>query len=207
MILFLFLDKDFDIISNRKVDNMKTKIKKRRIEQKKQQQVKYILIIIVLLLVAFYTTKQIISMEKYAKYNQINEKTSKYISFQYKDNDNIIYIENPKVLSDKVGKKQKKHYSYTIKNNSNKDLRYQIILTPINMDNLDNIKVYLTNSKDKSLTEAKLYNELFSVDNNKRLYTGIIKKNSVEKHKLRMWITENTKKNLAFKISIKLGDR
>ena len=68
MILFLFLDKDFDIISNRKVDNMKTKIKKRRIEQKKQQQVKYILIIIVLLLVAFYTTKQIISMEKYAKY-------------------------------------------------------------------------------------------------------------------------------------------
>ena len=75
------------------------------------------------------------------------------------------------------------------------------------MDNLDNIKVYLTNSKDKSLTEVKLYNELFSIDNNKRLYTGIIKKNSVEKHKLRMWITENTKKNLAFKISIKLGDR
>ena len=187
---------------------MSKKIKKRRNVRNRHEQIKYIVIIVILLLLMFFTTKQIISIEKYAKYNQINEKTSKYISFQYKDNDDIILIEKPKVLNDKAGKKQNKYYSYTIKNNSNNDLRYQIILTPINMDNLDNIKVYLTNNKNKSLTkEPLLYNELFSIDNSKRLYTGIIKKNTTEKHKLRMWVTEKTKKDLAFKISIKLGDR
>ena len=131
--------------------------------------------------------------------------TEKNISFQYKENNDLIYIENPKVLSDKEGKKSNNYYTYYIRNNSNEDLNYQIILTPINMISTDNIKIYLTNKKDKELQKEKPYNNFDTIENSKIIYTNTIKKKSKEEQRIRIWLNKKGIDIINFKINVKVN--
>ena len=179
----------------------KKKRRKRKYKNKKNNATKYIVILIVLTILVLFTTSKIISLEKYANYYQINENTSKYISYQYKDK-NIIDLQT-KVLTNDKGIKTNNYYSYTVKNNTDNDIEYQILLTPINIENEYDLYIYITDYNNNKLTEIMKYSDLPSIGNNKVINTSKLLKGELSKQKLRIW-SNKTPSKISFKISTKI---
>ena len=179
----------------------KKKRRKRRYKNKKNNSTKYIVILVILIILVLFTTSKIISLEKYANYYQINENTSKYISYQYKD-ENVVELKT-KVLSNNKGIKTNRSYSYTVKNNTENDIEYQILLTPISIENEDDLYIYITDKNNNKLTEVTKYTDLPSIGNSKVIITNKLLKGELSKQKLRIWSSKNPSK-ISFKISTKI---
>lgn len=179
----------------------KKKRRKKRYKNKKNNTTKYIVILVLLIILILFTTSKIISLEKYANYYQINENTSKYISYQYKD-ENVIELKT-KVLSNNKGIKTNKAYTYTVKNNTENDIEYQILLTPINIENEDDLYIYITDRNNNKLIEVTKYSDLPNIGNNKVIITSKLSRGELSKQKLRIWSSKNPSK-ISFKISTKI---
>lgn len=157
-----------------------------------------------------------------------NNTNTKNLIVNYDVSDSI-KISNSLPISNALGKKidesnEKQGYDeITIKNPNNSDVKYQIYLKRIKQDaeSIDEnyIKLYLTDDADNPLSgfEKNLIPTYYSLTylndkpDSKLLYRGVIKGNTSEKLKLRVWVADtyvitSNKKDFSFKIYVKKGD-
>lgn len=148
----------------------------------------------------------------------IDEKTSKYISFNYSSNDKyLIEIDNPRVISDFNGKRMlgNNYYDFEIMvpNNIDEKIEYEIILTPMSFE-IDSrfIKIYLTDQDNK---EVEGYDDVVpvlsvfpEVSEGKIIYTGEIVDGKSDKYRLRIWVnsdySEEINNILAYQLQVKV---
>lgn len=178
------------------------------------------LIVAVCFCLSFYTT---LYLRKH-----FNTTNTKNLIINYNNSDSI-KISNSLPISNALGKKidesnEKQGYEeITIKNTNNKDVKYKIYLKKEKQDieyiDENYIKLYLTDDKDNPLSgfEKNLIPTYYSLKylsdkpDSKLLYNGVIKANTSEKLRLRVWVADtyaitSNKKDFSFKIYVKKGD-
>lgn len=148
----------------------------------------------------------------------IDEKTSKYISFNYSSNDKyLIEIDNPRVISDFNGKRMlgNNYYDFEIMVPSNIDekIEYEIILTPMSFE-IDSrfIKIYLTDQDNKAVEGyddvVPVLSVFPEVSEGKIIYTGEIVDGKSDKYRLRIWVnsdySEEINNILAYQLQVKV---
>lgn len=151
---------------------------------------------------------------------KIDKKTSKYISFNYAENDkNIIKVENPKIMGDFRGRRLREDYfdfevgidKKFVKSGS---VEYEIVAIPIgNVISEEYIKFYLTDQNNESMVGYKDVVPLFSMFSDdidgKVIYKGKFnKKNTNDKYRLRIWVSEDYKEKvdsgLTYKVEVRI---
>lgn len=166
-------------------------------------------VVIVLLLIIFviYVTCLVVENIYNDPIFKVNTKTANYISFLFEDNnDHIIEVKNPKVISDELGKYLfgEDIYTINIKVDDNMDLsdevEYMVIAEALSKEIDDEyIKFYLTDKNDRSLIEGNVpsYSE-FNSDggSGKIIYTGKISRDKLDEQlKVRVWVSDKYKSN------------
>ena len=166
-------------------------------------------VVIVLLLVVFviYVSYLVINNIYNDPILKVNKKTANYISFLFEDNnDHIIEIKNPKIVTDDIGKLLfgEDIYTLDIKVDENMEvsdkIEYMVVAEALSKDIDDEyVKFYITDKNDKSLVEGNvsLYSE-FNSDgrSGKIIYTGEISKDDLDEQlKIRVWVSDEYKSN------------
>lgn len=166
-------------------------------------------VVIVLLLVVFviYVSYLVINNIYNDPILKVNKKTANYISFLFEDNnDHIIEVKNPKIVTDDIGKLLfgEDIYTLDIKVDENMEvsdkIEYMVVAEALSKDIDDEyVKFYITDKNDKSLVEGNvpLYSE-FNSDgcSGKIIYTGEISKDNLDEQlKIRVWVSDEYKSN------------
>ena len=166
-------------------------------------------VVIVLLLVVFviYVSYLVINNIYNDPILKVNKKTANYISFLFEDNnDHIIEIKNPKIVTDDIGKLLfgEDIYTLDIKVDENMEvsdkIEYMVVAEALSKDIDDEyVKFYITDKNDKSLVggNVPLYSE-FNSDgrSSKIIYTGEISKDDLDEQlKIRVWVSDEYKSN------------
>ncbi len=134
---------------------------------------------------------------------------SLYVRFEASD---IVGIQNKLPVSDTLGKKfngegtedgVQGYLEFSITNNENNKVKYEIIATKQKVDgkeiNNHYVKMYLTNIENEPLPGFDLnsvpvyyyFPKANDRSSGKVLYTGVLQKNSSETFKLHMWLADN----------------
>lgn len=156
-------------------------------------------VVVVLMLITTYSASTHAFTASLKNNVIVNSETSNFISLNYANN-NIYSVKlySPKKINDFIGKRlfSNNYFDFEVKSDTNKELKYQLILVPIS--NLDNkyIKVYLTNQKNKPYVKSKKVQTLdkFNEDTDGFiLYEGIVDdSNNVNDFRIRVWIDKDT---------------
>lgn len=173
-----------------------------------------VFIVVVLIFGTSYAVKVVDSSEK------INTLTMGYLSFNFTEgNNNTINVVSSKPMSDSLGKSisdKDKYYEFSVSNDYDKDINYEILLEPI-INTLDGkyIKFYLTDEANKPLfgfdKEVPVFSQFedSDLDGNKVLYKNTLKAKTDNKFILRVWVSDRYKVNekddlsFSFKVDVK----
>lgn len=170
---------------------------------------------ILILIVLIFSTSYAVTVNE--ENSGVNTLTMGYLSFNFaEDNDGMIKLNKANVLNDSdavTSKNDNTFYSFSIENDFNKDINYEILLEPI-MGEVDfgSIKLCLTDDKDEECSSSKVMSLLdledSSIDGNKILYKDTLKATSMKKFNFRVWISDSNKDinddtSFIFKIDVK----
>lgn len=171
-----------------------------------------ILGILILLVLIFGTSYAVSVKESDVK---INTLTMGYLSFNFTEgNNNTIDIVNVLGISDSEGINSSNYYEFSVSNDYDKSINYEILLEPI-INELDGkyIKFYLTDDDNKvikgfenrSVTLSELADS--EIDSNKVLYKDELKAKTSKKFRLRVWLSNEYESNnnvsFSFKADVK----
>lgn len=167
-----------------------------------------ILGVLILLVLIFGTSYAVSVKESDVK---INTLTMGYLSFNFTEgNSNTIDVVNALKISDKEGINSSNYYEFSISNDYDKSINYEILLEPI-INELDGkyIKLYLTDEQnrpienlDSVLTLSELNDS--ELDSNKILYKEELKAKTSKKFRLRIWLSDEYKTNNNVSFSVKV---
>lgn len=171
-----------------------------------------ILGVLILLVLIFGTSYAVSVKESDVK---INTLTMGYLSFNFTEgNSNTIDIVNALGTSDIDGINSNNYYEFSVSNDYDKSINYEILLEPI-INELDGkyIKFYLTDENNKVVKNyvngPLSLNELIDsqIDSNKVLYKDELKAKTSKKFRLRVWLSDKYKTNnnvsFSFKADVK----
>lgn len=161
----------------------------------------FIIFVIMLVVLTGYISYVIIS-SFYSDDVKVNEKTANYISFLFEHNDNhLIKIKKPKVVSDDVGKLLIGDDYYSIDINvddeqtKDKEVEYLVVAEPVGKTIDENfIRFYITDHDVLENTSKVIAFDDFEEEKNlsgKVIYRGKFKKGETKQTMdLRVWVSE-----------------
>lgn len=161
----------------------------------------FIIFVIMLVVLTGYISYVIIS-SFYSDDVKVNEKTANYISFLFEHNDNhLIKIKKPKVVSDDVGKLLIGDDYYSIDINvddeqtKDKEVEYLVVAEPVGKTIDENfIRFYITDHDVLENTSKVIAFDDFEEEKNlsgKVIYRGKFKKGETKQTiDLRVWVSE-----------------
>ncbi len=161
----------------------------------------FIIFVIMLVVLTGYISYVIIS-SFYSDDVKVNEKTANYISFLFEHNDNhLIKIKKPKVVSDDVGKLLIGDDYYSIDINvddeqtKDKEVEYLVVAEPVGKTIDENfIRFYITDHDVLENTSKVIAFDDFEEERNlsgKVIYRGKFKKGETKQTiDLRVWVSE-----------------
>ena len=118
------------------------------------------------------------------------------LKFNYNETSSSMTITNNDILSNTEGMKSDNYFDFNVslEKQTTTGVSYNILLTSDNINNLSNIKAYLTevkNNTETKLIDPTTLNNLTKVNNNMILYKDKIFPSETKYYRLRLWVDEN----------------